>query len=111
MLEHEVKRLPVVDADGKLLGLISRGDLVRAFVRTDEEIRREIEEDLLRNTLWIDHPEDVHVTVDKGVVTLAGKVDSAADADLVSRSARWVPGVVAVTSTLAPRAGTGAGRT
>lgn len=110
MLEHEVKRLTVVDADGKLLGLISRGDLVRAFVRTDGEIKREIEEDLLRTTLWIDHPEDVHVTVSKGVVTLAGKVDSAADADLVSRSARWVPGVVAVTSKLTPRAAAGAAR-
>jgi len=52
MLEGEINRLPVVSAEGKLVGLVSRGDLVRAFARTDAEILREIEEDLLGGAVW-----------------------------------------------------------
>lgn len=76
---------------------------MRAFARTDEEILREIEQVLLRKTFWIDHPDDIHVTVADGVVTLSGKVDSAADAELLPLHVRRVPGVVAVTSKLTSR--------
>ena len=103
MLEEGINRLPVVDAHGTLVGLVSRGDLVRAFVRSDEAIRREIEEDLLRGTLWIDHPDDVHVEVAGGEVTLSGKVDSPADTEVVPLHVRQVPGVVGVTSKLTLR--------
>lgn len=105
MLEGAINRLPVVGADGKLVGLVSRGDLVRAFARSDEEILHEIEQILLRETLWIDHPEDVHVAVVDGVVTLSGKVESAADAELLPLHVRRVPGVVAVTTKLTARDG------
>ena len=103
MLEEGINRLPVVDAHGTLVGLVSRGDLVRAFVRSDEAIRREIEEDLLRGTLRIDHPDDVRVEVAGGEVTLSGKVDSPADTEVVPRHVRQVPGVVGVTSKLTLR--------
>ncbi len=103
MLEEGINRLPVVDPDGTLVGLVSRGDLVRAFVRSDEAIRREIEEDLLRGTLRIDHPDDVRVEVADGEVTLSGKVDSPADTEVVPRHVRRVPGVVGVTSKLTLR--------
>ena len=103
MLEDGINRLPVVDAHGKLVGLVSRGDLVRAFVRSDEAIRREIEDDLLRGALWVDHPDDIHVEVAGGEVTLSGKVDSRADTELVPLHVRRVPGVVGVTSTLTLR--------
>ena len=69
MLDEDVNRLPVVDADGVLVGLVSRGDLVRAFARPDDEIRHEIEEDVLRRAMWLD-PDAVDVTVTDGVVTL-----------------------------------------
>ena len=102
MLEKSVNRLPVVDVEGKLVGLVSRGDLVRAFARTDEEIQREIEEDVLRRVMWLD-PSDVSVTVENGIVTLTGEVATEADRDLVPRFTRRVPGVVEVESTLTAR--------
>ena len=54
MLDEDVNRLPVVDADGLLVGLVSRGDLIRAFARPDEEIRREIQDDVIHGAMWID---------------------------------------------------------
>lgn len=102
MLEEGINRLPVVDADGVLVGLISRGDLVRAFARTDAEIRREIEEDVIHGAMWLD-PEALDVTVTNGMVTLAGEVASAADAELLPTFARKVPGVVDVSSSVTHR--------
>jgi CBS domain-containing protein len=102
MLDEGVNRLPVVDPDGKLIGLVSRGDLVRAFARPDDEIRREIEEDVIRKGLWLD-PATLDVTVTNGMVTLAGEVASAADAELLPTFTRKVPGVVEVSSSLTHR--------
>ena len=102
MLDENVNRLPVVDAEGTLIGLVSRGDLVRAFVRTDEEILKEIEEDVLRRVMWL-NPSDVEVTVEDGIVTIKGEVASEADADLLPKFVRRVPGVVEVSSTLTHR--------
>lgn len=102
MLDEGVNRLPVVDTDGKLVGLVSRGDLVRAFARPDDEICREIEEDVVRKTLWLD-PATLDVTVTNGIVTLAGDVASAADAELLPTLTREVPGVVQVSSSLTHR--------
>ncbi|MGZ8688135.1 MAG: CBS domain-containing protein [Gaiellaceae bacterium] len=103
MLDQGINRLPVVDEDGKLIGLVSRGDLVRAFARPDAEIRHEIEEDVIRKALWLD-PTTVDVTVTNGVVTLSGEVASAADAELLPTFTRKVPGVVEVSSSLTHRA-------
>jgi CBS domain-containing protein len=103
MLDEDVNRLPVVDADGALVGLVSRGDLVRAFARSDDEIRREIEEDVIRKVMWL-NPESFEVTVNNGVVTLEGEVASAAEAELLPTFTRKVPGVVDVSSSLTHRA-------
>lgn len=102
MLDEGINRLPVVDESSRLVGLVSRADLVRAFARSDAEIRREIEEDVIRHTLWLD-PSSVRVTVANGLVTLAGRVESAADAELLPTFARKVPGVVEVKATLTHR--------
>src|SRR6266516_950987 len=51
---HGIKRLPVVDEDGKLIGIVSRADLLRLFLRDDDAIRREILDEVLRRALWID---------------------------------------------------------
>ena len=102
MLDEDVNRLPVVDAGGTLVGIVSRGDLVRAFARTDEEIRAEIEEDVIRKVMWLS-PSAVDVTVTDGVVTLEGEVATESDAVLLPTFARKVPGVVDVSSSLTHR--------
>lgn len=102
MLAEKVNRLPVVDTDGTLLGLLSRSDLVRAFARTDAEIQHEIEEDVLRRVMWL-NPSDVSVSVANGVVTLDGSVTMTADAELLPAFTRRVPGVVAVESSVTSR--------
>lgn len=102
MTELGIKRLPVV-RDGTLVGIVSRTDLVRAFVRTDEEIRREIREDVLRRTLWLEVPEAIGVDVERGAVRLTGELRSELDADLLPRLVARVPGVVSVESLVTAR--------
>jgi CBS domain-containing protein len=99
MTDRRVNRLPVTDAEGKLVGIVTRADLVRAFVRSDDEIERELREEVVLRTLWID-PEDVWISVDAGEVRLAGKLGTKADAELLEYFASRVPGVVSVHSTL-----------
>lgn len=99
MLDRNVKRLPVVDEFGKLLGIVSRADLVRAFVRDDEEIAREIREEALRRSLWVD-PDLLKVTVERGEVRLEGRVETEAEAEIVPRIVQRVPGVVSVLAKL-----------
>lgn len=103
MIEDGVNRLPVVD-DGKLVGIVTRADLVRAFTRTDEDVAREIRDEIVRRTLWLD-PDVVGVTVEDGNVTLAGEVETATDAELLPVFAERVPGVVSVRSELTYRSG------
>ena len=102
MLDEGVNRLPVVDSGGTLVGLVSRGDLVRAFARPDDEILEDIEEDVIRRAMWLD-PKTLDVTVTNGVVTLAGEVATAADAEILPTFTRKVPGVVGVNSSLTYR--------
>jgi CBS domain-containing protein len=99
MIDESVNRLPVVDEDRRLIGIVTRADLVRAFVRSDEEIGKEIEEDVIRRTLWI-APESIEVTVERGEVRLTGEVETKADAELIPAFVQRVPGVVSVLSKL-----------
>jgi CBS domain-containing protein len=99
MIDEGVNRLPVVDEDRRLIGIVTRADLVRAFVRSDEEIAKEIEEDVIRRTLWI-APEAIEVDVVRGEVRLTGEVETKADAELIPAFVQRVPGVVSVLSKL-----------
>jgi CBS domain-containing protein len=99
MIDERVNRLPVVDEQDRLVGIVTRADLVRAFVRADHEIEREIREDVLLRILWIP-PELIAVKVENGEVTLAGQVETKGEAELAEAFARKVPGVVSVTSKL-----------
>jgi CBS-domain-containing membrane protein len=99
MHEHNVKRLPVVDADGRLLGIVSRADLLRVFLRTDAEIAREVTEDVLLRTLWL--PEgSIRVRVTDGVVHLDGMVERRSLVPVVLEMVEAVDGVVGVESEL-----------
>jgi CBS domain-containing protein len=97
MVERGINRLPVVD-DRLLVGIVTRADLVRAFVRSDEEIAREISDDVLSRTLWLE-PADVAVDVDQGRVVLSGRVATRTQAELAAAYSSRVPGVVAVDAT------------
>jgi CBS domain-containing protein len=99
MLDKHVNRLPVVE-DERLVGIIARADLVRAFQRSDEEIEREIREDVLLHTLWV-APEAIRLGVSGGQVTLAGQVENRTTAELIEAYVRRVPGVIGLRSELA----------
>jgi CBS domain-containing protein len=98
MIDRGVNRLPVV-ADGVLVGIVTRADLVRTFQRSDAEILDEIRGEVLVRTLWID-PEPITVEVDRGEVKLAGEVETRTTAELLAAFVRRVPGVVSVESEL-----------
>jgi CBS domain-containing protein len=98
MLEHCVNRLPVVDGPS-LRGIVTRADLVRAFIRPDAEIAHQVQDEVLRRRLWI-KPEDVQVSVERGSVRLQGHVESDKVARKVESLVRDLPGVVEVDSYL-----------
>ncbi|MET8560195.1 CBS domain-containing protein [Streptomyces flaveolus] len=102
METQNVKRLPVVDETDRLLGIVSRGDLLRVFLRRDEAIREEISGDLLRRTLGLD-PRDVSAEVRDGRVTLAGTVEYRSLIPVVEQLCRGVDGVVSVSGNLSYR--------
>lgn len=97
MLDRGVNRLPVVDDHGRLVGIVTRADLVRAFVRSDDDIAREICNDIILRTLW-NSPDRFHVDVDDGEVTIAGEMSDAASAAMLVGFVERVPGVVGVRS-------------
>jgi CBS domain-containing protein len=95
MLDKHVNRLPVVDDGGVLVGIVTRADLVRAFVHADSEIAKEIREEVLLRELWL-RPEDFELTVESGEVTVAGHLPNEDDRELLIRRVGLVPGVVSV---------------
>jgi CBS domain-containing protein len=95
MYKRNVRRLPVVDANGHLVGILSRADLLAVFDRADGEIRQEILDQVIRHDLRTD-PTAFALTVKDGIVTLAGEAETGEfGRDMVQR-VRRVPGVVAV---------------
>ena len=102
LVERGVNRLPVVGLDGRLVGIVTRADLVRAFTRPDAEIEREIREEILERTLWAE-PSAVDVSVRDGEVELAGRLETEADVQLVERLVARAPGVVSVRAHLTSR--------
>jgi CBS-domain-containing membrane protein len=90
-----VKRLPVVDGEGRLVGIVSRADLLQPFLRSDESIAREVRADVLRRTLAVD-PDSIAVTVTDGVVRLEGELETRSLCQIVERLVAAVEGLVGV---------------
>ena len=97
--ERHVKRLPVVDAAGLVVGIVTRSDVLKVFMRSDESTRTEIIDDLIVKTLWMD-PTDLTVEVVAGVVKLGGTVDRRSDIPILRHLIQAVDGVVAVAEEL-----------
>ena len=95
MYHLQVKRLPVVDAGGYLVGIVSRADLLTVFDRPDQEIRAEIVDDIILHEFLID-PALFTVTVADGVVTIQGTPETADLGRNLMNRIRHVSGVVAV---------------
>jgi CBS domain-containing protein len=100
MERHGVERLPVVDEEDRLIGIATRRDLLRVFLRTDDEIRQEVCEGLPAQA-------DVAVSVRDGVVTLEGALEHGGDLPRAIRLAYRVDGVIGVVNRLTVRVTSG----
>jgi len=95
MYDRGVKRLPVVDEAGHLLGIVSRSDLLGVFGRPDDEIRREVTHDVILGRFLMD-PARFEITVQGGIVTVAGRPETAEVGKILIEVVRHLDGVVAV---------------
>jgi CBS-domain-containing membrane protein len=91
----KVKRMPVVDVDGGLVGLVSRADVLAVYDRPDNDIREEITGNVIVRGFG-EGPRQFAVTVQAGVVTVQGSPETTALGHDIVRKIRHVPGVVAV---------------
>lgn len=94
-----VKRLPVLDEGGRLVGILSRADLLKVFSRPDQAIRREIINDVIVGEFMMD-PNRFFIHVDDGVVVLQGRVERRSLLPSLVRAVHSVEGVVRVTNRL-----------
>jgi len=94
MTGRQVNRLVVVD-DEKLVGIVTRADLVRAFVRADDELANTIREEVLLRIMWLD-PAGFRVHVAHGVATIDGHVEHRSTAEAIESAIAMVPGIVGV---------------
>jgi CBS domain-containing protein len=86
MNAHHVRFLPVVDSVGRLLGVVSRRDLLSVFLRPDADIARQVSEIL--TGLLPGGPNGIEVSVRNGVVTLTGQPELGAEEDVIPIAVR-----------------------
>ena len=100
--EKHFHRLPVVDDRGKLVGIVSRSDLLRVFLRTDGEIRDEVRYEVVLREMCVD-PSTLYVSVHNGIVTFKGELERAGMIPVLVARVRRVDGVVDVRQSLTAR--------
>jgi CBS domain-containing protein len=98
MVDRAVNRLPVT-SNGVLVGIVTRADLVRAYVRSDEQLAETIRYDVLLRHLLV-NPVLFEVTVTEGVVQISGRAETRSIAEMIERLVAAVPGVIAVRADL-----------
>ncbi|MGB8940124.1 MAG: CBS domain-containing protein [Streptomyces sp.] len=99
MAQRGVERLPVVDDKDRLVGMVTRRDLLQLFLRPDALLHREVVEEVLGRALCLPLTV-VMVDVHDGVVTLTGEVERRIEATVAQRMAQQVDGVIDVLSEL-----------
>ncbi|MFK4104261.1 CBS domain-containing protein [Streptomyces sp. NPDC019531] len=102
MAQHQVERLPVLDEADRLVGIVTRRDLLQVFLRPDKEIRDEVIEDVLGRTLWLP-PRSIDVSVVQGVVTLTGHMERKSETEIALSMTARIDGVVGVVDRLTYR--------
>jgi CBS-domain-containing membrane protein len=102
MAARRIERLPVLDEENRLVGIVTRRDLLQVFLRPDADIREDVIQEVLVGSLWLD-PQAVGVRVEDGVVTLEGRVERAKDVLIAGRMAARTDGVVSVRNRLTAR--------
>ncbi|MFE5806083.1 CBS domain-containing protein [Streptomyces sp. NPDC056491] len=95
MADRHIKRLPVVDADGTLLGIVSRADLLKVFLRSDDDLAAEVRREVVERLFPLSH-RDIKVDVTHGIVALTGRTRDPHLVPVATRLARAVEGVVGV---------------
>jgi CBS-domain-containing membrane protein len=95
MYSHRVKRLPVIGAHGRLIGIVTRSDVLSVFSRPDAEIRHQVARDLILDTFLCD-PDKFVVTVKDGIVTIEGTPETTPIGRDIIDAVRHMEGVVAV---------------
>jgi CBS domain-containing protein len=95
MQDHGIKRLPVVGERGRLIGIISRADVLSVFERPDADIRNDVARTIIAGEFGLD-PRSLEVTVTSGVVTITGTVDRRETALNLLARVRHAEGVVSV---------------
>ena len=98
MEEHRVKRLPVIGADRRLVGIVSRRDILRIFLRADDELLDDVRT-LLVDDFWI-APEGWDIQVTNGTVRLSGRMANRSTVRIAQAAVRRIEGVVAVENDL-----------
>jgi CBS domain-containing protein len=99
LADKRVRRLFVVDADERIIGVVSRHDIIGTFLRSDKEIKTAIEEDVLRHGMWV-FPGTVEVSVTNGLATLTGTLEHRSAVDVAGLLTHAVAGVVGVHNNL-----------
>jgi CBS domain-containing protein len=99
MLNGRINRLPVV-RQGRIVGLVSRADVVRAFARSDDEVRADVRELVALQQELLRDERPLRIEVQHGEVSLAGEARTRGEAEIVAKMVRTVPGVVSVRSEL-----------
>ncbi|MGW2515487.1 CBS domain-containing protein [Streptomyces sp. NPDC001617] len=99
MALRHVERLPVLDEEQRLVGIVTRRDLLQVFLRPDTEIHKEVIDEVIVRALWL-APRSIDVAVVEGVVTLSGHMERKSETEIAVSMTRQIDGVVAVVDKL-----------